>query len=101
MLWLDVAVAAAIIWLHRRNIQRLLKGTENRFGRERGAPPAMTSIAVLGAGSWGTTLANLLAAQGRAVRLWAYEPEVVEAINGRHENPLFLPGFRLEPALRA
>ena len=30
MLWLDVAVAAAIIWLHRANIRRLLKGTENR-----------------------------------------------------------------------
>ena len=37
MLWLDVAVAAAIIWLHRGNIRRLLKGTENRFGR-RAAP---------------------------------------------------------------
>ena len=37
ILWLDVAVAAAIIWLHRGNIRRLLKGTENRFGR-RGAP---------------------------------------------------------------
>ena len=37
MLWLDIAVAAAIIWLHRSNIQRLLKGTENRFGR-RAAP---------------------------------------------------------------
>jgi glycerol-3-phosphate acyltransferase PlsY len=37
MLWLDVAVAAAIIWLHRGNIHRLLKGTENRFGR-RAAP---------------------------------------------------------------
>ena len=33
MLWLDVAVAAAIIWFHRSNIQRLLNGTENRFGR--------------------------------------------------------------------
>lgn len=33
MLWLDIAVAAAIVWLHRGNIQRLLKGTENRFGR--------------------------------------------------------------------
>lgn len=33
MLWLDVAVAGAIIWLHRGNIQRLLNGTENRFGR--------------------------------------------------------------------
>jgi len=37
ILWLDIALAAAIIWLHRANIGRLLKGTENRFGR-RGAP---------------------------------------------------------------
>ena len=36
----------------------------------------MTRVAVLGAGSWGTTLANLLAAKGESVRLWAYEPEV-------------------------
>jgi glycerol-3-phosphate acyltransferase PlsY len=33
ILWLDVGVAAGIIWLHRANVQRLLKGTENRFGR--------------------------------------------------------------------
>jgi glycerol-3-phosphate acyltransferase PlsY len=37
VLWLDVAVAAAIIWFHRGNIRRLLNGTENRFGR-RAAP---------------------------------------------------------------
>jgi len=37
MLWLDAAVAAAIIWFHRENIRRLLNGTENRFGR-RAAP---------------------------------------------------------------
>jgi glycerol-3-phosphate dehydrogenase (NAD(P)+) len=61
----------------------------------------MTLVAVLGAGSWGTTLANLLAAKGETVRLWAYEPEVVEAINRSHENPVFLPGVRLEPGLRA
>jgi acyl phosphate:glycerol-3-phosphate acyltransferase len=39
MLWLDVAVAAAIIWLHRGNIQRLLKGTEHRFGRRTAPAP--------------------------------------------------------------
>jgi acyl phosphate:glycerol-3-phosphate acyltransferase len=33
LLWIDSAVAAGVIFLHRRNIQRLLKGTENRFGR--------------------------------------------------------------------
>lgn len=39
MLWLDVAVAVAIVWLHRANIQRLLKGTENRFGRRAASAP--------------------------------------------------------------
>ena len=39
ILWLDALVAAAIIWLHRANVRRLLNGTENRFGR-RAAPPA-------------------------------------------------------------
>ena len=53
---------------------------------------------MLGAGSWGTTLANLLACKGETVRLWAYEPEVVEAVNATHENPLFLPGVRARRA---
>jgi glycerol-3-phosphate dehydrogenase (NAD(P)+) len=61
----------------------------------------MTLVAVLGAGSWGTTLANLLATKGDEVRIWAYEPEVVEAINQRQENPLFLPGVPLASGLRA
>jgi glycerol-3-phosphate dehydrogenase (NAD(P)+) len=61
----------------------------------------VTVIAVLGAGSWGTTLANLLAAKGETVRLWAYEAEVVEAVNGAHENPLFLAGVPLCASLRA
>ena len=39
ILWLDAVVAAAIIWLHRGNIRRLLNGTESRFGR-RAVPPA-------------------------------------------------------------
>jgi len=39
ILWLDLAVAAAIIWLHRANIGRLLNGTENRFGRRAASAP--------------------------------------------------------------
>jgi glycerol-3-phosphate dehydrogenase (NAD(P)+) len=58
-------------------------------------------IAVLGAGSWGTTLADLLARKGEDVRLWAYEAEVVEAVNASHLNPVFLPGSPLAPSLRA
>jgi glycerol-3-phosphate dehydrogenase (NAD(P)+) len=61
----------------------------------------MTTIGVLGAGSWGTTLADLLARKGESVRLWAHEAEVVDAINSAHENPLFLPGCPLSPALVA
>lgn len=39
ILWLDVGVAAGIIWLHRSNIRRLLNGTENRFGRRAASTP--------------------------------------------------------------
>ncbi len=61
----------------------------------------MTTIAVLGAGSWGTTLADLLARKGDTVRIWAYEDEVVAAINRDRENPVFLPGISLAASLRA
>jgi glycerol-3-phosphate dehydrogenase (NAD(P)+) len=61
----------------------------------------MTLVAVLGAGSWGTTLANLLALKGDTVRIWAYEPEVVQAINREHQNSVFLPDVPLHPGLRA
>jgi glycerol-3-phosphate dehydrogenase (NAD(P)+) len=59
----------------------------------------MTRCAVIGAGSWGTTLANLLAKKGLAVTLWAYEPELVESIRSRRENDLFLPGIELDLSL--
>jgi glycerol-3-phosphate acyltransferase PlsY len=39
LLWLDVLAAAAIIWFHRGNVRRLLKGTENRFGRRAAVTP--------------------------------------------------------------
>jgi glycerol-3-phosphate dehydrogenase (NAD(P)+) len=61
----------------------------------------VSAIAVLGGGSWGTTLADLLARKSESVRLWAYEPEVVDAINRTHENRYFLPGFSLAPSLVA
>ena len=61
----------------------------------------MTPIAVLGAGSWGTTLANLLGCKGHEVRLWAYETEVVASVNRDRENALFLPGVPLSAKVRA
>lgn len=56
---------------------------------------------VIGAGAWGTALAQLLAADGQAVRLWALEAEVVDAVNGSQENPLYLPGIPLSPSIAA
>jgi len=56
-------------------------------------------IAVIGAGSWGTTLADLLAKKGHAVTLWAYEPELVLEMQQSRENNLFLPGIKLSPGL--
>lgn len=58
------------------------------------------NIGVIGAGSWGTTVASLAAARANAI-VWAREPDIAEAIEGRHENPVFLPGWPLSPRLRA
>jgi glycerol-3-phosphate dehydrogenase (NAD(P)+) len=57
--------------------------------------------AVVGAGAWGTALADLLARNGHDVRLWAYEPDVVESINTRRENVRFLRGHELSPSVEA
>lgn len=56
---------------------------------------------VIGAGAWGTALAQLLAADGADVALWALEADVVDAINGGHENPVYLTGIPLSPSIRA
>ena len=56
-------------------------------------------IAVIGAGSWGTTLANLLAKKGQDVTLWAYERELVERLRATRVNDLFLPGVELDSRL--
>lgn len=60
----------------------------------------MVRIAVIGAGSWGTTLAALCTTNADT-RLWALEPEVVADVNGHHVNDMYLPRIRLPEALRA
>ncbi|WP_337170705.1 NAD(P)H-dependent glycerol-3-phosphate dehydrogenase [Gemmatimonas aurantiaca] len=57
--------------------------------------------AVIGGGAWGTAIADRLARNGHTTTLWAREADVVEAVNTRHENPRFLAGAALTPALRA
>ena len=57
------------------------------------------NIAVIGAGSWGTALANLLADKGLAVDLWVREPEIYQQIKQERENKIFLPNIKLSPNL--
>ena len=59
------------------------------------------AIGVIGAGSWGTALADLLAKNGHEVRLWAREEDVVDQIQRARENKTFLPGVTLTAGLKA
>jgi len=56
-------------------------------------------IAVLGGGSFGTAIANLLAENGQAVRQWMRDPEQAEAIRTRRENPRYLKGVKVHPGV--
>jgi glycerol-3-phosphate dehydrogenase (NAD(P)+) len=58
-------------------------------------------IAVLGAGSWGTAFAKVLADSGSDVTLWARRPELADEINATHENSRYLPGIALPDGLKA
>lgn len=74
---------------------------------EQTAAGSATSVAVLGAGSWGTTFAKVLAdaatASGvrRSIRLWGRRSEVVEQINARHRNPQYLKDVDLPHSISA
>lgn len=59
----------------------------------------MAAIGVIGAGSWGTTLADMLAKKGHRVTLWAYEAELVKEMRETRVNSAFLAGITLSPAL--
>ncbi len=55
----------------------------------------MSKLAVIGAGSWGTTFAKVLADGGADVALWARRPELADEINSSHRNGDYLPGVNL------
>ena len=60
---------------------------------------AADTIGVIGAGAWGTALAQTAARAGNRVMLWAREREVIDAINDSRENKIFLPGAPLDPKI--
>ena len=61
----------------------------------------MSSVGVLGAGAWGTALAQMLASDGRDVLLWAREPELAAEINATRRNTPYLPSAELADNIRA
>ncbi len=61
----------------------------------------MTKIAVIGAGSWGTTFAKVLADAGNDITLWARRDDIAEEINETHRNGDYLPGINLPHNLSA
>lgn len=61
--------------------------------------PPVARIVVLGAGAWGTALANVAASPGRAVALWSRDPDHAADMAERRENRRSLPGVRLEDAV--
>ncbi len=61
----------------------------------------MNKVSVLGAGAWGTTLAQVLVDAGQDVLVWGRNAEVVSEINSLHTNKKFLPGVNLPSAIRA
>jgi glycerol-3-phosphate dehydrogenase (NAD(P)+) len=62
---------------------------------------SISHIGIIGAGAWGTALAQAVRAAGSDIVLWAFEQEVTDGINAGHENALYLPGVPLDPAIRA
>src|SRR4051794_14155810 len=58
-------------------------------------------LGVIGGGAWGTALAQVAAADGDETLLWALEDDVVAAVNRIHENPIYLKGVKIDPAIRA
>ncbi len=59
------------------------------------------TFGVIGGGAWGTALAQALAAAGRDVTIWAFEKDCVDAINSKNENTLYLPGVKINAAIKA
>ena len=71
------------LWVHLLNYSQ---EDANKLGRDE----HMKKVAVLGAGSWGTALAIVLADNGPEVRLWAHRKEHAETINDTHRNNKYL-----------
>src|SRR5207244_8372679 len=96
-----VPLGRARLHPHRRRDRHVPPSREHRADppRQRAAPrttPIPVDVAVLQAGSWGTTLATILARDGgRSVVLWTRDPARADEIATRRENARYLPGVKI------
>ncbi len=67
--------------------------------KQKGQEGLPEAVAVVGGGSWGTALANLLADKGIPVSLWVFEEDLCEQMQKTRENTFYLPGVQLSPLL--
>ena len=116
LLILSWLTAVFVVWKHRANIQRLRDGTEYRFGNARDDDDEVVDVeraksdfardakavgldpekvAVIGAGSWGIAIAQILAAKGLKVVMWEYSEQVADQLRRTRELPDKLPGVRI------
>jgi len=58
-------------------------------------------VGIIGAGAWGTALAQAIATKGIEVEIWAFEKDVEDSINNRHINDRYLKGYKLDPRITA
>ena len=98
LLGAGIVIATLVVFRHRGNLRRLREGTESRIGGRRRA--VVSRAGVLGAGSWGTALAALLAGKGVDTVLWARSEEAAERIRTSRENARYLPGVSLPESLQ-
>ncbi|HEY5507007.1 MAG TPA: 2-dehydropantoate 2-reductase N-terminal domain-containing protein, partial [Coriobacteriia bacterium] len=61
----------------------------------------MTKVAVIGAGSWGTSASWLLGGKGHEVTMWAREAEIADGINAAHANPMYMKDIVLPDSVTA
>ena len=96
-----VAHEAAEVRARRRVVAEGAVASKRQREEPRDRVDAAPAVAVLGAGSWGTALAALIARHGCPTVLWGRDAATISAIDGRHENPRYLPGIPLPETLRA
>ena len=90
------ALGVLAIYKHKANIKRLMTGTENRLGREKSAHGGREmKITVLGAGAWGTALAQLLGDGKNDVTLWGHNANHLGDLQKTGRNDRYLPGIEL------